>query len=113
MFLLLTQRNCLVSCCKSFGKDDDVAIYSTLLQKIKEAFLKEYATANGRLVSNTQTAYVLALNFDMLPESQRPEAAQRLAENVDSYDNHLTTGFFGNALFMSCAYTFWIRQRCV
>src|SRR5678815_1087347 len=59
------------------------------------AFLKEYATANGRLVSNTQTAYVLALNFDMLPESQRGEAAQRLADNVRSYGNHLTTGFLG------------------
>jgi alpha-L-rhamnosidase len=31
----------------------------------------------------------------MLPESQRPEAAQRLADNVRSYGNHLTTGFLG------------------
>ena len=37
---------------------------SLLLKKIKEAFLKEYVTPNGRLVSGTQTAYVLALNFD-------------------------------------------------
>ena len=47
------------------------------------------------LVSGTQTAYVLALNFDMLPESHRAEAAERLADNVKSYDNHLTTGFLG------------------
>jgi len=85
----------LINAAKVLGKSDDVAIYSALLQKIKEAFLKEYATANGRLVSNTQTAYVLALNFDMLPESQRGEAAQRLADNVRSYGNHLTTGFLG------------------
>jgi alpha-L-rhamnosidase len=85
----------LINAAKVLGKDDDVATYTALLQKIKEAFLKEYATANGRLVSNTQTAYVLALNFDMLPESQRQEAAQRLADNVASYDNHLTTGFLG------------------
>jgi alpha-L-rhamnosidase len=31
----------------------------------------------------------------MLPESQRAEAAKRLADNVESYDNHLTTGFLG------------------
>ena len=85
----------LINAAKVLGKSDDAAIYSELLQKIKEAFLKEYATANGRLVSNTQTAYVLALNFDMLPESQRGEAAQRLADNVRSYGNHLTTGFLG------------------
>ena len=85
----------LINSAKVLGKNDDVAAYSTLLQKIKAAFLEEYATASGRLVSNTQTAYVLALNFDMLPESQRPEAARRLADNVRSYGNHLTTGFLG------------------
>ncbi|HEY2720985.1 MAG TPA: family 78 glycoside hydrolase catalytic domain [Chitinophagaceae bacterium] len=85
----------LINAAKVLGKDDDVTRYSSLLQKVKEAFLKEYVTANGRLVSSTQTAYVLALNFDMLPESQRAEAAQRLADNVKSYGNHLTTGFLG------------------
>jgi alpha-L-rhamnosidase len=52
-------------------------------------------TPNGRLVSGTQTAYVLALNFDMLPDSLRPQAASRLVENIKSYGNHLTTGFLG------------------
>ncbi|MFI5185840.1 MAG: family 78 glycoside hydrolase catalytic domain [Chitinophagales bacterium] len=85
----------LINAAKVLGKTDDVATYSALLQKIKDAFLKEYLTPNGRLVSNTQTAYVLALNFDMLPESQRAEAAKRLADNVKSYGNHLTTGFLG------------------
>lgn len=77
------------------GKTDDVAKYSALLRNVKDAYGKEYMTANGRLVSSTQTAYVLALNFDMLPESLRAQAAARLAENVKSYNNHLTTGFLG------------------
>jgi len=80
---------------KVLGKQDDVASYTTLLQKIKEAFLKEYLTPNGRLVSSTQTAYVLALNFDMLPEALRTQAAQRLVTNIKDYGNHLTTGFLG------------------
>jgi alpha-L-rhamnosidase len=49
----------------------------------------------GRLVSGTQTAYTLALNFDMLPESLRDQAAQRLVENIHAYGDHLTTGFLG------------------
>ncbi|HET9825406.1 MAG TPA: family 78 glycoside hydrolase catalytic domain, partial [Chitinophagaceae bacterium] len=85
----------LIKAAKVLGKMDDAATYSTLLGKIKNAFLKEYLTPNGRLVSSTQTAYVLALNFDMLPESQRAAAAERLADNVKSYGNHLTTGFLG------------------
>ena len=85
----------LINTAKVLGKDGDVNTYTSLLQKIKAAFANEYMTANGRLVSGTQTAYVLALNFDMLPESLRNQAADRLAKNVESYDNHLTTGFLG------------------
>jgi alpha-L-rhamnosidase len=52
-------------------------------------------TPSGRLVSGTQTAYVLALQFDILPENLRAQAAKRLADNIQDYDNHLTTGFLG------------------
>lgn len=85
----------VINTAKLLGKTADVATYENLLTKVKEAFLKEYLTPNGRLVSGTQTAYVLALNFDMLPEQLREQAAARLAENVKSYRNHLTTGFLG------------------
>ncbi len=85
----------LINAAKVLGKNDDVATYSNLLQKIKDAFVKEYMTSGGRLVSGTQTAYTLALNFDMLPESLRAQAVDRLVENIHSYDNHLTTGFLG------------------
>ncbi len=77
------------------GHTEDVGTYTQLLARIKAAFAKEYLTPNGRLVSGTQTAYVLALQFDMLPEALRTQAAERLVQNVKSYDNHLTTGFLG------------------
>ncbi|MEJ2879842.1 glycoside hydrolase family 78 protein [Pedobacter sp. GR22-6] len=85
----------LINAAKVLGKQEDVAEYTKLLGDIKSAFVKEYLTGNGRLVSGTQTAYVLALQFDMLPEELRAQAAQRLVDNVRSYGNHLTTGFLG------------------
>jgi alpha-L-rhamnosidase len=85
----------LINAARVLGKEEDVAIYSDLLEKIKAAYLEEYVTPNGRLISGTQTAYVLALHFDMLPEDMRAQAAARLVENIRSYDNHLTTGFLG------------------
>jgi len=85
----------LLNSAKVLNKPDDVQKYSELLSHVKEAFLKEYVTPSGRLVSGTQTAYVLALQFDMLPENLRAQAAERLAENIKDYDNHLTTGFLG------------------
>jgi alpha-L-rhamnosidase len=85
----------LIKTATVLGKTEDVARYTDLLRHIKEAFVKEYLTSNGRLSSNTQTAYVLALNFDMLPEDLRYQAADRLVENIRSYNNHITTGFLG------------------
>lgn len=84
----------LINAATVLGKQDEAAAYTSLLQNIKDAFRKEYMSASGRLVSGTQTAYVLALHFDMLPEELRAATAQRLADNVKSY-GHLTTGFLG------------------
>lgn len=85
----------LINSAEVLGKKDDVRMYKSLLKDIKEAFLKEYLTPSGRLVSGSQTAYVLALNFDMLPENLRAQAADRLVQNIKDYGNHLTTGFLG------------------
>jgi alpha-L-rhamnosidase len=85
----------LINAAIVLNKQDDVTYYTGLLKRIKDAFYKEYVTPNGRLVSGTQTAYTLALNFDMLPESLRDQAATRLVENIHAYGDHLTTGFLG------------------
>jgi alpha-L-rhamnosidase len=85
----------MINTAKVLDKNDDVAKYTDLIKNLKEAFVKEYLTPNGRLVSSTQTAYVLALNFDMLPEDLREQAVQKLVDNIKSYNNHLTTGFLG------------------
>ncbi|HEY8898192.1 MAG TPA: family 78 glycoside hydrolase catalytic domain [Niastella sp.] len=85
----------VINTARLLGKTEDVTTYEALLTKVKEAFVKEYLTPNGRLVSGTQTAYVLALNFDMLPEPLRKQAAARLVENIKAYKEHLTTGFLG------------------
>ncbi|MGZ3945691.1 MAG: family 78 glycoside hydrolase catalytic domain, partial [Mucilaginibacter sp.] len=85
----------LINTATVLGKQDDVDTYTAMLKRIKDAFFKEYVTPNGRLVSGTQTAYTLALNFDMLPEAVRAQAAQRLVDNIRAYNNHLTTGFLG------------------
>ncbi|MCA9731805.1 MAG: family 78 glycoside hydrolase catalytic domain [Deferribacteres bacterium] len=79
------------------GKTDDACDYAALFAKIKEAFGKEFITPKGRLASNTQTAYTLALAFDLFPDSLKEQAAARLAENVRSF-KHITTGFLGTPL---------------
>ncbi|PYT93671.1 MAG: alpha-L-rhamnosidase, partial [Acidobacteria bacterium] len=76
------------------GKKEDAAEYASLEEKIRSAFQKEFVAPNGRLSSNTQTAYALALAFELLPQAQRAAAAARLADDVKKF-GHLTTGFLG------------------
>ncbi|MBD3183331.1 Bacterial alpha-L-rhamnosidase [Candidatus Poribacteria bacterium] len=80
---------------KVLDKEGDVDKYSDLLKNIKSAFIDEFVTPNGRVGSNTQTAYVLALMFDLLPPNMRKQAAERLVADVQKRGNHLTTGFVG------------------
>ncbi|MBN2611207.1 MAG: glycoside hydrolase family 78 protein [Bacteroidales bacterium] len=75
-------------------KKEDSQSLERLCINIKKAFQKEFITPSGRLVSGTQTAYALALAFDLLPEELREIAVQRFADNVE-YFGHLTTGFLG------------------
>src|SRR5436853_2833537 len=79
------------------GQKEEAAGYAALEAKIVSAFQKEFVTPNGRLSSNTQTAYALALAFDLLPAAQRAGAAARLADDVKKF-GHLTTGFLGTPL---------------
>jgi alpha-L-rhamnosidase len=79
------------------GNIDDAVDYLNLLNSIKTTFKKEFITANGRLASNTQTAYSLALAFDLIPEDLKKSAAQRLADDVNRF-GHITTGFLGTPL---------------
>jgi len=79
------------------GETDDAKVYSELSEKVKLAFIHEYITPAGRLVSHTQTAYSLALAFDLLPKNLIPAAAKYLADDVRNF-GHLTTGFVGTPL---------------
>jgi alpha-L-rhamnosidase len=85
----------LIKAAAALGKQEDLGRYTALLERIKQAFRHQYLTPAGLLVSNTQTAYVLALGFDLLPDSAIPIAVARLVQNITDYKYHLTTGFLG------------------
>lgn len=91
----------MIKAARLLGKTDEVQDYEALLLKVKKAYQQEYVTPGGRLISETQTAYVLALQFDMLPENLRPNAVKRLVDNIKSYNYHLTTGFLGTPFLTS------------
>ncbi|TVQ17054.1 MAG: hypothetical protein EA382_19360 [Spirochaetaceae bacterium] len=77
------------------GKSADELTLSELHRRIVLAFRAEYVTANGRILGDTQTAYTIALAFDLLPEEQRPAAVNRLVRMLERRDFRMTTGFVG------------------
>ena len=77
------------------GRDDEAGRYRGLFERVRDAFQREFITASNRIVYDTQTAYALALAFDLLPEEDRAAAAARLASLVRARGDHLSTGFLG------------------
>lgn len=77
------------------GKSDEAEQYENLFERIKEAFNKAYVSQDVRVKGETQTCYLLALYFDLLPDDKRPRAAQHLVEAVEAKNWHLSTGFVG------------------
>lgn len=77
------------------GNRADEKLYSDLFENIKKVFIREYVTPAGRVGTNSQTSYVLALMFNLLPEEQRAAAAKFLVDDIRGRRNHLSTGFLG------------------
>jgi len=77
------------------GNTADEEFYNDVFEKVKTAFNKNYVTAAGRIASESQTSYVLALHFGLLPEKLQPLATQFLVDDIKSRGNHLSTGFLG------------------
>ncbi len=73
--------------------------YLELAAEARAAFAREYITPAGRLMSDSETAYALALVFDLLPTpGQRRHAGERLDELVREGGYRIRTGFVGTPL---------------
>jgi alpha-L-rhamnosidase len=80
------------------GKETDELELRDLHRRIVAAFRSEYVTKGGRLLGDTQTSYVVALAFDLLPEPLRQPAVDRLVRMLERRDWRMTTGFVGTPL---------------
>jgi len=100
---------------RDLGKKDDEEMYADLFEKIKTAFNKAYVRPDGFVGGvppppvfasgtetklsdkpvETQTGYVLALHMNLLPDSLRPLAGQRLVDRIAANQWRLGTGFLG------------------
>ncbi|WUF49389.1 glycoside hydrolase family 78 protein [Streptomyces sp. NBC_00483] len=78
------------------GESGDHEHYVGIADRARAAFRRTYGKPGGRLSSDTQTAYALALRFALLPDADEATAAgHRLAELVAEEGYRIATGFAG------------------
>ncbi|HOB74476.1 MAG TPA: glycoside hydrolase family 78 protein [Phycisphaerae bacterium] len=83
------------------GRKEEAAKYRKLADDIKAAFQKAYISPEGEVKGNTQSAYALALNLNLMPDQLRERAAQRMVERIDAYKGHISTGFHTTVMLMN------------
>ncbi|MBB4121943.1 alpha-L-rhamnosidase [Martelella radicis] len=77
------------------GEEAEQKRLAARAEEIREAFVREYFSASGRLAHNDQTSYALAFLYDLVPE-EHFEAAKTYFRRVIESDNYLIgTGFIG------------------
>ncbi|MCM1039975.1 MAG: glycoside hydrolase family 78 protein [Ruminococcus sp.] len=76
--------------------------YGELLEAIIDAIHLEFVTQTGRLVSETQTACVVMLYFDIARPEYRERILETLKNNIAIHHGHLTTGFVGTPYLCHC-----------
>jgi alpha-L-rhamnosidase len=83
------------------GREADAVRYRTLAEKIKNEFQHRYIT-DGEINTgkDTQTAYLLALHFNLLEDGQRAAAIKSLRKNIKENGYKLSTGFVGTGVLM-------------
>ncbi|MFJ9346640.1 family 78 glycoside hydrolase catalytic domain [Streptomyces sp. NPDC101237] len=77
------------------GRGTEADSYGQLADRVAAAFRARFVADDGTVRGGTQTGYVLALAFELLPASLAGAAAGRLAAKVAATDGHLSVGFLG------------------
>jgi len=98
-------RSCqiLADSARALEREEAANKYTAEAESIKRAYAEQYFDVEGKLINapETQTAYLLAIAFDLIPEAMKKMAAGHLVRLIDDADGHLRTGFLGTPYIVS------------
>ncbi len=80
------------------GHEEERASYARLAAEVRAAFTAAYVLPDGRMTSDAQTAYSLAIAFDLVSDEVLATAGSRLAALVEEAGHRIATGFVGTPL---------------
>ena len=79
---------------RALGRDS--AHYDRRFEQIRTAFCRRFVSPEGLMSPPYQTPYLLALQFNLVPDELRPNVANELVRAIRARRNHLSTGFVGS-----------------
>jgi alpha-L-rhamnosidase len=82
------------------GKESDAARYRKQFEAIRTHFQKTFVGNDGRIESDLQTVYCMALKYKLLTEAQREQAAAHLVKRIQAKNYHLSVGFLGMPILL-------------
>ena len=82
------------------GKGEDQKKYLALHANIKRAFAGKYISSSGKIKPSLQGMYILALQFDLVPDAIKQKSVQRLVELIKSNGDKLDAGFLSIPFLM-------------
>jgi alpha-L-rhamnosidase len=88
--------NLLSSIARVLGKADEAQNYRAKFDSIRAAFTRRYVSSEGLMSPPYQTPYLLALEFNLVPDELRPKLAQELKRAIKARGGKLSTGFVGS-----------------
>jgi alpha-L-rhamnosidase len=101
---------------------NEAAYYGQLAERVRSAFASAFVTPAGRILSDAQTVYAIALEWGLLTDAARRRAAgSRLADLVRAGSFRIATGFVGtpvicdalmNAGYPDLAFRLLLQTEC-
>ncbi|MFK7914370.1 MAG: alpha-L-rhamnosidase N-terminal domain-containing protein [Pseudomonadales bacterium] len=86
----------------ALGREQEQRRHEALAQQIRQAFRHRFVTADGTIVSRTQTAACLALVLDLLDPHERPQCVAGLVTSVQREGLLVQVGLLGTLLCQLC-----------
>lgn len=87
--------SCLVDMARASGREDDARHYEAMRAALARSFADTFVAADGSVGNGSQTGYILALRYRLVPDALRAAAADRLVADIKRRGTLLSTGFLG------------------
>lgn len=81
------------------GKVEDAHEYEALSAKVVDKYHRTFFDDQGHLTAQTQTAHIVSLFFNLVPDRFREQTVNGLLRLLAKANGHLVTGFVGTPYF--------------